>query len=292
VQPDRAASTPDQHEPGTFKLHAMRLITTILFAALLILGVWTFVDAETFLFGPTPIDYTWWWPKEVSTFGEASDGLFIFISILILIFYVLTMGILTYCVFKYAGKHEDRAVFSHGNHKLEMLWTAVPAVLLLVIAFSQMSAWASMKFDGAFEDEEVFAEVFGSQFDWRYRYPGKDGRFGTADDIESVYELVVPHGKKLVFNLRSQDVLHSFFIPKLRFKQDAVPGMTIPIWFEIESEELAEELDNSFDIICAELCGWGHYKMSGRLTVVSEAEFDAWIDEQTAIKFSTGTEVQ
>jgi len=270
----------------------MRLITTLLIAALTVFGVWSFVDAETFLFGPTPAGYEWWWPKEISTFGEGADHLFVFISILILIFFLLTMGLLTFFVFKYSAKRQDRAVFSHGSHKLEMLWTAVPAVLLLVIAFAQMSTWASMKFASAFEGEEVFAEVFASQFDWRFRYPGADGRFGTTDDIETAYDLVVPEGKKLVFNLRSQDVLHSFFIPKLRFKQDAVPGMTIPVWFEIDPEELAEEADNSFDIICAELCGWGHYKMSGRLTVLSESEFDDWIDEQTALKYSNGTEVQ
>ena len=126
-----------------------------------------------------------------------------------------------------------------------------------------MSTWAEIKFKGAIEDEPVFCEVWASQFDWRFRYPGADERFGTADDFETPYELVVPDDQKIVMNMRSRDVLHSFFVPKLRLKQDAVPGMTIPIWFEVDTAQLAEEPSNSFDIICTELCGWGHYKMSG-----------------------------
>ena len=115
------------------------------------------------------------------------------------------------------------------------------------------------------------------------------------DDIESPYELVVPmesdaegNPRKLLFNMRSRDVLHSFFVPKLRLKQDAVPGMVIPIWFALDPEDMAAEADNSFDIICAELCGWGHYKMSGRMRVVSPEEFDAWMEEKVAERFSNG----
>lgn len=268
----------------------MRIIVTLLFTALLVLGIWTFVDAQTFLLAPLPDGYSWWWPVEVSTYGEDIDFLFVLIAVMILVFFVLTEGLLVYLVFKYSGKSQEKAVFSHGNHKLEMLWTAVPAGLLLIIAFSQMSTWAAIKFRSG--PEEVFAEIFASQFDWRFRYPGEDGRFGTPDDIESAFELVVPDDQKVVFNLRSRDVLHSFFVPKLRLKQDAVPGMTIPIWFEIDQEELALEDDHSFDIICAELCGWGHYKMAGRLRVLSRQEFDAWMEEKLAEKYSNGMEEQ
>lgn len=273
----------------------MRLIVTLLMAALLVLGVWTFVDYETFLMGPSPEGYSWWWPAEVSTYGQDIDGLFNLIAAMVLVFFVLTTGLLVWVVWRYSKKRGDKALFTHGSHRLEMLWTAVPAILLVVIAFSQMSTWAEIKFEGAYGDEPVFAEITASQFDWRFRYPGPDGRFGTLDDIESPYELVVPmemddqgRPRKLVFNMRSRDVLHSFFVPKLRLKQDAVPGMVIPIWFSLDPEEMALEGDNSFDIICAELCGWGHYKMSGRLRVVSPEEYDAWMDEQVAQQFSNG----
>ncbi len=262
----------------------MRFVLTFLLTATLVLGVWSFLGYESFLLGPSPDGYTWWWPQEISTFGQSIDFLFIMIGVMILIFFVLTFAVLIYGVFKFSAKREDKATFTHGNHQLEMLWTAVPAVLLLVIAFSQMSTWAAVKYDSSTEGEPRFAEIWASQFDWRYRYPGRDGKFGTADDVESAYELVVPVGEKLVFDLRSRDVLHSFFVPMLRVKQDAVPGMTIPVWFEIDEQEFAEAFegqeDKSFDVICAELCGWGHYKMSGRVRVLSRAEFDQWMEIQ------------
>ena len=275
----------------------MRLILTLLLAVMLFLGVWSFFDAQTFMMGPTPAGYHWWWPAEVSTYGENIDFLFILIAVMVLFFFVLTTGMLIWCVWRYSKRREDKAYFTHGSHRLEMIWTAIPAGLLIIIAFAQMSTWASIKFKGAIEGEPIFAEITASQFDWRFRYPGQDGRFGTLDDIESPYELVVPNDQKLVFNLRSRDVLHSFFVPMLRLKQDAVPGMTIPIWFEIDTEELArqeaqrdEKGGHSFDIICAELCGWGHYKMSGRVRVVSRDEYESWMAEQAAAKFTNGVQ--
>lgn len=271
-----------------------RLLTTILLAALLILGVWSFIGYEQFLLGPSPDMYSWWWPDEVSTYGEDIDGLFNLIAVMVLFFFVLTTGVLIWCVWRFSKRREDKAWFTHGSHRLEMIWTAIPAGLLIIIAFSQMSTWAAIKFKGAMEGEPIFAEITASQFDWRYRYPGPDGQFGTGDDVETPFELVVPDDQKLVFNLRSRDVLHSFFVPMLRLKQDAVPGMTIPIWFEIDREELAEHPEDaagnghSFDVICAELCGWGHYKMSGRVRVLPRAEFDVWMAEQVAAKFTNG----
>ena len=282
----------------------MRLLTTILMFVLLVFGVWSFVDHETFLLGPTPDGYHWWWPTEISTIGEGIDGLFYFISFLILIAFVGTMGALAYFVWKYSAKRSDKAIFSHGSHKLEMIWTSVPAALLVVIAVTQMSSWAEIKYPGAFQDDEgnplpAFAEIWANQFNWMFRYPGVDGKFGTADDIESQYDLVIPLGdtrpksddKRLIFHLRSKDVLHSFFVPALRIKQDAVPGMTIPVWFEVEADEFqlvyGDKEDKSMDIVCTELCGWGHYKMAGRLRVLPDAEYEQWMQDQVEAKYST-----
>ncbi len=268
----------------------MRILFTLLLLVMTVLGVWTFIDSETFLFGPQPEGYTWWWPAEISTYGEDIDFLFYLISGMILVFFVLTEGLLLWFVFKYGAKRPDKGAFSHGNHRLEFLWTGIPALLLLVIAFSQMSTFASIKFRSAIEDEPVFCDIWGSQFDWRFHYPGADGRLGTVDDLQSPFELVVPDDQKIVMNLRSRDVLHSFFIPKMRLKQDAVPGMTFPIWFQADPEQVALESKNHFDIICAELCGWGHYKMSGRVRVVSRSEYEAWLEEMTAKQFDNGFE--
>ena len=95
----------------------------------------------------------------------------------------------------------------------------------------------------------------------------------------------MPVDEDVVFILHSRDVLHSFFVPEFRLKQDAVPGMAIPVWFNSTKE-------GTYDLICAELCGWGHYKMAGRVEVVSRDEYDAWMAEQQAIVMSNGTEEQ
>ena len=282
----RSGETSSGSEHGI----VIRASATLLLLALLVLGVWSFVGYESFLGGPGPASYKWWWPPEISTFGEDVDYLFRLIAVIVLVVFVLTMGMLVAFTWRYSARRQDKAFFSHGNHRLEMTWTAVPAVVLVAIAFAQMNPFAKIKFAGSTKGQPVFAEIWASQFDWRYRYPGLDGRYGTSDDIETAWELVVPKDEKLVFNLRSRDVLHSFFVPMLRLKQDAVPGMTIPIWFQVDGQEhaaaFAGQEDTTFDVICAELCGWGHYKMSGRIRVLSRPEFDEWMKAMDAERFS------
>ena len=258
----------------------MRLLVTLLLLAVPVLGVWTFVDAA---------NHEWWFPARASTFAEEIDDLFDLIMWMVGITFVLTEFALVWFVWKYAKKRTDKGVFTHGNHTLEMVWTAVPALVLLYIAFAQMGTWADIKFkknfptDGRFTTEKPIAEVWASQFDWRFRYPGDDGRFGTVDDIENAFEFVVPVNEKIVFQLNSRDVIHSFFVPQFRLKQDALPGHQIPVWFEADKEGI-------YDLICAELCGWGHYKMAGRVRVVSKTEYDERMLAMKNAWFSNGTE--
>jgi cytochrome c oxidase subunit 2 len=113
-------------------------------------------------------------------------------------------------------------------------------------------------------------EVTARQFEWRLRYPGADGVIGTPDDIHHVNDLHIPVDTDVMVHLKSMDVLHSFFLPNLRIKQDAVPGHVIPVWFRAKET-------GTFDLVCAELCGWGHYKMKGRLTVQSRPEYEDWL---------------
>jgi cytochrome c oxidase subunit 2 len=126
-------------------------------------------------------------------------------------------------------------------------------------------------------------EVVARQFEWRLRYPGRDGTLGTADDLFLVNDMHVPVDEDILVQLKSMDVLHSFFIPNLRIKQDAVPGMKIPVWFKATE-------NGQFDIVCAELCGWGHYKMKGRVTVESREDFDRWLEAQYARQEATQPE--
>ena len=100
-----------------------------------------------------------------------------------------------------------------------------------------------------------------------------DQEFGTPDDIHLVNDLHVPVDEEIVIALKSDDVLHSFFLPNVRLKQDVVPGMKQYVWFEATET-------GTFDIVCAELCGWGHYKMKGRLTVESRKDFERWLRQK------------
>lgn len=265
----------------------MRYLAFLFLILVPILGVWTFVDAP---------NHNWWFPENHSTFGGEIDHLFNVILWMVGITFVATEVLLAWYFFKYSKQRHDKAVFTHGNHKLEMIWTAVPAVLLLVIAFLQMGTWARIKFKknfpaGVYSLEKPIGEVWASQFDWRARYPGDDGVLGTSDDFENAFEFVVPADTDVVFDLRSRDVIHSFFVPEFRLKQDALPGHTIPVWFNARLRpQDVERGESTYDLVCAELCGWGHYKMAGRVRVMRQDLFDAWQAQAKAAWFSNGSE--
>lgn len=214
----------------------------------------------------------YWLPDDVSVSGYQIDHLFMFILILTGVLFIATEVVLAWFMWRYDAKtNRDPVIFSHGSHNLEVVWTIVPAGVLLFIAIYQMNTWAEVKMRSP--DMPPTVEVTGSQFDWRIRYPGPDGQLGTLDDIHDVKTLHLPVNEVVLIDLKSRDVLHSFFLPNLRVKQDAVPGSKIPIWFRATKE-------GEYDLVCAELCGWGHYKMKGRLIIESRETFDAWLQQK------------
>ena len=214
----------------------------------------------------------YWLPDDVSVSGYQIDHLFMFILILTGVLFIATEVVLAWFMWRYDAKtNRDPVIFSHGNHNLEVVWTIVPAGVLLFIAIYQMNTWAEVKMRSP--DMPPTVEVTGSQFDWRIRYPGPDGQLGTLDDIHDVKTLHLPVNEVVLIDLKSRDVLHSFFLPNLRVKQDAVPGSKIPVWFRATKE-------GEYDLVCAELCGWGHYKMKGRLIIESRETFDAWLQQK------------
>ncbi len=228
-------------------------------------------------------------PADVSESGHNIDHLYYFILWLTGIVFVATEGALFWFLWKYGAEANPKpAKFTHGSHSLEIVWTILPAVTLLFIAIYQMNAWADSKMripsatlaNGEPDPNVIEFEVQARQFEWRLRYPGKDGKLGTPDDLFSVNDIHVPVGKMVLVQLKSQDVLHSFFLPNMRVKQDAVPGMRIPVWFR--PLEIGR-----YDLPCAELCGWGHYKMKGQLTVESEEDFNKWLDQLAKEQFTT-----
>ena len=246
---------------------------SLLFLLVPVLGVGSFVWAVAD-FWPMR---NHWLPEDISEHGVVIDGLFNFIMYLTGGIFIATGLCLFVFLWKYdAAKNRQPVNFVHGNHVLEIVWSILPAAILLFIALYQMEPWAASKLarptlpNG--DLQPPLAEVTGRQFEWRIRYAGEDGQIGTPDDLFTVNDLHLPKDEKIVLAIKSQDVLHSFFLPNLRIKQDVVPGMKQHVWFTATK-------NGAYDIVCAELCGWGHYKMKGRITVQDHADYDRWIEQ-------------
>ena len=251
---------------------------SLVFLMVPVLGVAVFIFAA--MTDTWPL-YRHWLPPNINEHGRVIDSLFMFILYLTGIIFIGTGLALFWFLWKYdAQQNREPVKFTHGSHTLEIVWSILPAATLLFIAIYQMNAWAEAKMrrptevkDGEVIDQRPLAEVTGRQFEWQIRYAGPDKELGTGDDLFAVNELHVPVNEEVVLAIKSQDVLHSFFLPNMRTKQDVVPGMKQFVWFQANREGI-------YDIVCAELCGWGHYKMRGRLTVESRENLDRWIDTQ------------
>jgi cytochrome c oxidase subunit 2 len=169
-----------------------------------------------------------------------------------------------------------------------MVWTVVPAAILVFLAVYQMGLWGEIKAAEAPDNAgAVKVQIFAKRFEWNFRYPGADGAFGTPDDPVTSGVLVVPVNRPVNATLRSMDVIHSFFLPNLRFKQDAVPGLTSHIWFRPnkKSADRAPVRDRNgearklpyFDVVCAEICGNAHTTMAARMYVVSDEDYEKFL---------------
>jgi cytochrome c oxidase subunit 2 len=233
-----------------------------------------------------------WFPEDISEHGYIIDNLFSTILYLTGFIFVATGLAFFWFLWKYdAARSTETVKYTHGSHTLEVVWSILPAATLLFIAIYQMNAWADAKLlrptDGNGGFKPPIAEVTGRQFEWRIRYAGTDGLLGTEDDIHTVNELHLPVGEEAVLQIKSMDVLHSFFLPNVRVKQDVVPGMKQYVWFRPLKT-------GQFDIVCAELCGWGHYKMKGQMTIQTPGEFQRWLErtrlEQQQDSFSLSEE--
>ena len=214
-----------------------------------------------------------WLPEDVSTFGPDIDRLFYLIYYVTGgVFLVVQVTLLAFLIL-YRHRDDRRATYTHGNTGLEIAWTIVPAILLVVLAFVSRKTWAEIK--QRVPPAEVLVQVTAKQFNWEVAYPGPDGKVGTADDVTMDNDVHVPVGKTVRVLLKSRDVIHSFFVPSLRFKQDAVPGHDIPTWFKVTKP-------GKYEIPCAELCGFGHSGMRGWLYVHPPDEYEAWVRENRA----------
>jgi cytochrome c oxidase subunit 2 len=254
----------------------------------------------------------WWLPKDVSTFGYEVDDLFYWILGITGFFFVLTEVIMVYCMWRYTAVPGKKSQYVHGNHRLEWFWTTVTGVVLLFVAFSQVSAWERIKYQSqmpgmpGMDAIEHTVTVSARQFEWRIRYADTKeldnmladkakaasvtrlwSEHPNADDIQVVNDLHTWAGARVRVYLMTRDVIHSLGLPNLRLMQDALPGKNIPVWFRVKPEEFNTVWDEDkqdwvdkeiWPIACKELCGWGHYKMQGRLRVHKDkADYDRWL---------------
>lgn len=209
--------------------------------------------------------------------------------------FILFHLLLGYFIWRYRERSGIRAFYAPGSLRIETVCAIIVAASFLVIAGWSQRAWTELRLTSAPADA-VIIEVTAYQFAWVFRYPGADGKFGAIkltaidrdhnplsidagdsagrDDLVSVGTLIVPADRPVHLLLRSQDVIHSLFIPPLRIKQDAVPGFLVPVDFT--AARVGE-----YEIACAELCGSGHYKMRARLQIVSSDEFNRWLQTQS-----------
>jgi cytochrome c oxidase subunit 2 len=255
----------------------------------------------------------WGWlglPALAATHGGQIDSLIGWIHVFMLILFVGWGGFFIYCLIRFRQSRNPVADYTgvkgHASNYSEIGVAVVEAILLFGFA---IPLWASRIGDIPPENESLIVQVTGEQFAWNFHYAGADGAFGRTDitlldlqsnplgldradpaakdDVTTVNQLYLPVNRPIILRLRSKDVIHSFGVPELRVKQDAVPGLTIPIWFipNVTTAEMRTRTGNSefqYEIACAQLCGLGHYRMRGFVTVQTAEEFQTWIADEQA----------
>ena len=216
-----------------------------------------------------------WLPENVATFGDV-DSIFYVILWITGIIFVLVQGTLLWFVFRYRHKEGRKAAHVHGNWRVEVVWTVIPFIIVIVLGAMSWGPWSRMKNPDRFPAAGLEVAIHAKQFEWTTTYPGPDGRLGSADDFQKRNQLHVPVDQPVLVHLTSEDVIHSFFLPDMRVKQDIVPGMELSTWFEATRP-------GEYPLACAELCGTGHTRMMGTVTVHSQEDFEGWLANEAAL---------
>src|SRR5437016_5678243 len=214
----------------------------------------------------------WWLPLKGSTFAGEVDGLFLAITIITGIAFVLVEVGLIWFVVKYRQRPGQKAFYTHGNTRAEVIWTTIPAVTMVALGLISNHYWVKIKGRHSVPANAYPIAIHAKQFEWQVTYPGADGQLGTSDDFTVRNQLHVPVGRPVVVHLSSEDVIHSFFVPVFRVKQDAVPGMDINAWFQAR-------VPGTYELGCAEQCGLGHYRMRAQVVVHTQEDYDAWMKQ-------------
>ncbi|RKE99081.1 cytochrome c oxidase subunit II [Ichthyenterobacterium magnum] len=270
--------------------------------------------------------------NSASAHGPQLDNLMIISMVLIFIVQTITQFLLHYFAFKYKGEKGRKALFYADNNLLEAIWTIIPVIVLAGLIIYGLFTWSSIM-NVEETDDTLVVELYAQQFNWKARYAGDDNVLGMAnvrlidndkanilgldesdpnaqDDVITT-ELHLPVGRPVLFKMRSQDVLHSAYMPHFRAQMNCVPGMVTQFGFtptvtteemrqnpdiiekvaninkirtenKEQIEEAGQELRYEFDylLLCNKICGKSHYNMQMKIIVETQEEYDAWIKEQ------------
>ncbi|MBK5210412.1 MAG: cytochrome c oxidase subunit II [Flavobacteriaceae bacterium] len=264
-------------------------------------------------------------PESASVEGVRIDNLYLVTMLLILFVQAVTQFLLFYFAFKYRGIKGRKALFYADSSKLEMIWTIVPAIALSGLVLYGLSVWNDVM-DASDAENPLIIEVYAKQFQWEARYAGADNELGRAnvrnikgintmgvdmsdknsiDDIPT-RELHLPKGRQIIFKFRSQDVLHSAFMPHFRAQMNCVPGMVTQFSFtpnmttlemranektmakvdginKIRAEKGEDPYEFDYLLLCNKICGASHYNMQMKIIVEEEAAFNSWLSTQKSI---------
>jgi len=214
----------------------------------------------------------WLLAPSASTYGPSIDHLYNLVLLITGVLFVLTEATLVYFALRYRAKPGQKAFYSHGSTKAEMIWTAVPAAILVALGIMSQNLWAKLRQPSHFPQPAITVQVMAEQWLWHFKYQGPDGEVEVQNDFH------IPVGTNVLFVLNAQDVIHGFYLPDMRVNQDAVPGVTSTVW--VQSDKPGQ-----YDLRCTQFCGTNHYQMKGTLTVESPEEFQAWLKGAKAAAF-------
>lgn len=208
-----------------------------------------------------------WFPPQASSAAPKIDRLYDILLVLSVPVFVIVLTVVGYSVARFRAQEGDMRDGEpiHGNARLEAIWVAIP---LLMVSGLSGYAWLVLDDIEARQPDAMVVEVVARQFAWSYRYPD-----ASRDKTRSADELVLPRGRPVEFRIRTEDVIHGFWVPAFRLKSDAVPGITTRI-------RVTPTRIGRYEAVCAELCGLGHATMRGAVRVVSAADFTKWLRAQ------------
>lgn len=248
-------------------------------------------------------------PLQASTHAAEIDQMTILVHWLMLVLFVGWGAFFLFVLFRFRRGANPQASYTGAKGKISKgLEVGVAVVEVILLVFYAIPAWAKRvrAFPSENDQQVVNVRVVGEQFAWNVHYPGADGRFGRTDvklvsadnplgldrsdplakdDVTTINQLTVPVDRPVLVHLSSKDVIHSFGLYEMRVKQDAIPGLDIPVWFvpNVTTEDMRRKLnkpDFEYEITCSQLCGLGHFRMRGFVNVKTDAEFKAWLADE------------